>query len=913
MPNRRLMILLSTVALAVAWTWLLVRDVSAARWAAAYPVWPVAVLLAVALALSLGDRRSLSSRIGLWSAVVLTGAAFACLHLAPSNSLEARRDWWRDSTQRIANTMRAVGNEVANLETVAGAIGERTRTYVSHTGVDALRADPTGAFALLDSMAQSVSHGESLAPGTVIGLQLFTPDMQRVAWAGWPQTIADVDRVFLKGGKEFSYTRSVSLYQILSHIVPCTDANGNVLAVLLVDMPMEVDYRVNNRFLKSGSLADNMPRIATARVTFDYFAPTGNLPQRLGRLREQETAAREQRQKRIAAASSRPRAVHSALPDTVLTAAFTWADSLLSYGAFPSNVSPEGDVGGDEVLGLSGQATIRSRFGNPLLVAHVVGEPLAHFLASRQAHRAAWGMLFLLTGLLALFAQTMHWITARASEADAGSRVRAAWRFTRAVVFSAFMVALRYALLSFGTSSTRSSRRLFDPSVFATPALGGLMRSTFDLMLTAFFFIVLIYGLVRIFRGAHDDTPAGTAVERKSDIWRVLVSGLVATGAGLGALTLIRLLSETVVTNANPRLLGETMALTDTSVLALHVSLFLMISGLLLAAVFIVWGTLRVLGRVRPLLPCALAFAVTLVFCMATKSWIPALLMAPFLWFVAFAPRIARREDLVSVGIAAFALVAMVSGVGYVYLSRDYDELRKDFVLEKSKEVSDPTDNWKVVILEDVLTDFAQRHEIRQAVRSPENAGRLAFDLWAGSPLSLLGYSCAIHVLNAQDDVVSEFSVDMPYRARISEGGERTDTPAGNRWAVLDLTRSTPQGVVRFYRGVVNIDESGTYEDTTRAMPVIGKVIVDLPFFFESLELAARTGPRTPEVLRNVQQGGVAPRVEEPEALLLARVDSERRITESSSEQLPVGEHISPATMSEALAHEWPLLRSATR
>jgi hypothetical protein len=63
-----------------------------------------------------------------------------------------------------------------------------------------------------------------------------------------------------------------------------------------------------------------------------------------------------------------------------------------------------------------------------------------------------------------------------------------------------------------------------------------------------------------------------------------------------------------------------------------------------------------------------------------------------------------------------------------------------------------------------------------------------------------------------------------------------------------------------------------------------GKVIVDLPFFFESLELAARTGPRTPEVLRNVQQGGVAPRIEEPEALLLARVDAEGRITESSEQ-----------------------------
>ena len=111
----------------------------------------------------------------------------------------------------------------------------------------------------------------------------------------------------------------------------------------------------------------------------------------------------------------------------------------------------------------------------------------------------------------------------------------------------------------------------------------------------------------------------------------------------------------------------------------------------------------------------------------------------------------------------------------------------------------------------------------------------------------------------------------------------------------------------------MNIDESGAFEDTTRVAPLLGKVIVDLPFFFESLELAARTGPRTPEVLRNVQQGGVAPRIEEPEALLSARVDAEGRIVESSSEQLPVGAHVKGATLAEALAREWPVLRSDTR
>src|SRR5262249_9819928 len=150
-------------------------------------------------------------------------------------------------------------------------------------------------FALLDSLAQAVSRGHALTPGTAIGLQLFAPDGARVAWAGWPQATTAADIGFVTSGSEFLYTRTVSLYQLLSHVVPVRNATGDLVATRLVDMPLEVDYRVNNRFLKSASLADNVPKIATARVTFEYFPPSGNLPQRLQRLQEQAAAERERR------------------------------------------------------------------------------------------------------------------------------------------------------------------------------------------------------------------------------------------------------------------------------------------------------------------------------------------------------------------------------------------------------------------------------------------------------------------------------------------------------------------------------------------------------------------------------------------------------------------------------------------
>jgi PAS domain S-box-containing protein len=908
------MIALSTVCIAVAWAWLLFRDITAVRWMAAMPSWPVAAFLAAGAALALWARARGRAHAALWASIALTAFAFVLFTFLPANDLAARRVWWRQSSHRIANTLRAVGDEVAQLENVSGQLATRVRSALAGSNAAAVEADPTEAFALLDSLAQAVSRGHAVTPGTAIGLQLFAPSGARVAWAGWPQATTLSDLSFVASGTEFFYTRTVSLYQILSHVVPCRNATGDLVATLLVDLPLEVDYRVNNRFLKSASLADNVPRIATARVTFEYFAPVGNLPHRLDHMREEQADERERRAQALAAAKARPH-VSSAGADTTITGVFTWEDSALTYGTFAGNIEPEGDVSGDEHLGLSGRALIRSRFGNPILYANAVAEPLDHFVTLRVSTRAAWGTVCALAALLALFVHTMQAMPRRGSRRARGLDFV---RIAGAGIFVLFMVTLRFALLAVGISSTHVNSRLFDPSVFATPALGGLMRSTFDLTVSAVFFVVLVYGVVRIFRDRCEtvtESPPQDAVTSRAP-WRTVIAGVVSAAAGLGALEIIHRLIATVVVNANPRLLGESMALTDVSLLCLQLSLFLIISGLVLAAVFLSWGVMRALGSVRPLLPCLVALLVTVAFSLVQHSWAAAALMLPFLWFVAFAPRITQREDLVSVGIAAFALVAITSGIGYVHLTRQYDELRKGFVLEKSKEVSNPADNWKVVILEDVLGDYAERAEIRQAVRNATpagDAGRLAFDLWAESPLSLLGYSCAIHVVNAQDSVVSEFSVDMPYRARIGEGGERTDTPEGNRWAVLDLTRGTPQGTVRFYRGIVNIDESGAFEDSTHVVPQLGKVIVDLPFFFESLELAARTGPRTPEVLRNVQQGGVAPRVEEPEALLLARIDADRRIVESSSEQLPVGVHVSDATMRHAMAREWPLLRSSTR
>jgi PAS domain S-box-containing protein len=892
----------STAALALALGLLFVRDLAAAPWAQRVPAWPVAALLALSALAAVAARARTARCAGLWAAIGLAAVSFAFFHLAPAGDAAPDKGWRRDAGRRLAETLSAVGEEVARREGVSSGLAASVQRYVASAAGDATAmGDRSAAFALLDSLAQVTAKDGSLTSGTAIGLQLFDADGERVAWAGWPQAVSTLDRMFLAGGAELVYTRSVSLYHILSHVAPCSSSTGRRVGTVLVDIPLEVDYRVNNRFLKSASLADEIPSDVAARVTFDYFPPTGNLPDRLPRLRAQQAEAKAKRERMIASAREGARAP-AATADSA-AAALTWEDSVLTYFAFPSNTEAVAEIVGDEASGLQGAVVIRSRAGNPLLHVSAASEPAAHVAEQSAIRRSAWGKSLALMALIALFAQAAAWLGAGRAPRRAAAR---------AGLFVAFMVSLRYGLLAFAPTSRWLHSTLFDPSVFATPALGGLMRSAFDLVVTAVFFVATLYGLVRIAR----DTGAGAAAPERRPGGRWLVAGSMAVACvNVVVFEAVRRFTGTVVVNANPRLLGETMAITDVGVVTLHVGIFLMITGMLLAGMFALWGLFRLAGERRPAVVSVIGWALVVGVCAIERRWEPTLLSALVMLFVVYAPRITHREDLVSVGIAAFGFVIVGSATSYLYLSHDYDELRKGFVLEKSNEVANPADNWKVVILEDVLGDYAERPEIRQAIRSPssQDIERLAFDLWAESPLSLLGYSCAIHVVNADDSRVSEFSVDMPYRVRIEEGGERTDTPDRDEWAVLDLTRSTPQGVVRFYRGILNVDESDVYADTRTPPRLLGKVIVDVPFFFESLELAARTGPRTPEVLRNVQEGGVAPRVEEPEALLLARVGRDHRIIESSSEQLAVGTRVSEGTIERALAQAWPLLRSEGR
>lgn len=833
---------------------------------------------AIALALWAGRRREM------WAPLIAAASlvVFACvLLLIAGRDMDRSVEAWRkDEARSIASTIRAVSDRVERLQDLSSLIGVEVSTFVlNHDGV--ATEDSLGfrleAFRVLENQATRMTNGGELPPGTEIGIQLFDASGRRIAWAGWPQRLDTIDRTFIASGDDFVYSRQVSLYQILTNVIRARGLDGEIAATVVVDMPLEVNYKVNNKFLKSTSFADDITPVTVADVRFDYSPTPRDLPASVGSYKRKLI----EREKQI---SARREAIGDAGLD----------DEPFGEGAFPAAVVPVGEISGDTGVGLSGRALLYSQHGNPLLTMTVFSRPFRYFVERGQKRHQIIASILNMLALFTLFVMSMRAFPARFA-GPLGT--------IKALYLVAFLVLVRYWAVWFFQSLVDPKTKLFDPAIYATSMLWGLMRSAGDLLITSIFAVVAIYAILKVTReSAKKHSPA--RAPRSTPI--LVLKGLFAAGVLFWSLELASRFVRSVVVNANPRLLGETMRLLESYAALLHLAIFLMLSGIFLAGMILIWGVYRLGGR-RDTMESSLTAAVAvLVLSIFVWRWEAGVFLLLLLLFVVFAPRFVQREDLVSIVLVAFSFVIIVSSAAYVFLNNDYQTLRRSFIRERVTELTDPSDNWKVFILEDVLENFSQDNAIRQALSksSPSDLQRLAFDLWAGSSLSLLGYSCAIHVFDAQDSLVSRFTVEMPYRVRVSEATERLETASSQEWVVLDLTTSTPRGIVRFYRGIVNI---GDFLPGQGILSGIGKVVVDIPFFFESLAWAARTGPQTPEVLRNVQEGGIEPRLEETEALLLANLRG-TRVVETSSDVLPVGFAFPREQLDQALNLEWPLL-----
>lgn len=760
--------------------------------------------------------------------------------------------WEDDLKAREAARLHAaigqVAQRVRRLEEVSSEAGKRVAGFLSSTP----RASKGGigwrieAFRFFSALAEEVGGGGELPPGTEIGLQLLDDEGGRVAWGGWSQALSLQDRSLIAMGREMVYSRQVSLYRVLTHVIPI-GAGGEW--TLVVDLPLEVNYKVNNKFIKGTSVAAQVARSFSVSVDLAYLPPqpAPDVPDRRqrrgqpGKLLDRTTRIRE-------------------------------------------NASG----------GITGTARVLTSRGVPLLKVTVSTPPLAHYSETRRKRFRLLGQGAVLLSLLPLFLVAFELIPSP-------------WPAVRMAALILFSGFLRYSLLSFETAVPGGRWKVFDPVIFATPALKGLMRSPGDLLITAVFLVATLYILLKLARSVSAHAGGGGGRHRSLSV----AKGVAAAGLLLALYYTLRAFVATLVSNANPRLIGETVDYLDGQILVLHLGAFLVLSGLVMVYLVSVWGLNRLGGSPHTYLlcPCAAAVLLGLV---PFLGWEFGLLGALLILFAFLAPRIVHREDLVSLVIAAFYFVAVVSLGAYVLFNEDYQKLKRIFVQEKAVELASPADNWKGFIVEDVVDKLVGNPSLRMKLSAgtPAAKRRLAFDIWAESSLSLLGYSCALYVLDGRDSLLSRFAVDMPFRADISGGKERIDVPARRKQVVLDLTKNTPQGAVKYYRGIGLIEEF-VEEEGGMSRQVLGRVVVDVPYFFENLGWASRTGPRTPEVLRNVQEGGVEPRLEEPGGILLARLDG-ARVVESSTDDLPPGTPLPAEDLEAAKKGGWPLLTAGS-
>ncbi len=824
------------------------------------PIFPLIISL-IGAGLLIGSSAAPRIRLAFFTVSILVAAAVTALLVSDQDVSRYEKKWRESDSTRINTTLLTIGEKAQQLVLHTDSVGYGTKRFLSEQAaaaqVDSL-AFTLSAFALLRDQADAMRKSGSLPPGAEVGIQLFDRNGMRIAWAGWPQPLLASDRRLMMRGVEILYTREVSLYRILSHIIPVYDNSGEMQWCIVVDAPLEINYKVNNKYLKSTSLAEDIVSKQPVSVSFDYYAPTVMTVRKRG--------------------SQEP---------------------LVAKKLIPLSVSALTAVTGDKTIGLSGNGVVRSARNEPLLSIKVHGRPFRHFIDGYVVRLHVIARVFIVIALVILFIMLLIRFPSRLSTPL--GLLKIFWALC-------FFVALRYSMLSFLPAPKAGGLSIFDPTIFATPVLFGLMRSMGDFLITAVFFVAAIYAVLKIARGELIEKSGSPSPAPK---FSFTAKGLFIALLLYFVLVVADRFISVVVANANPYLLGEAMRVFEPQVLILHLSVFLMMSGIFLASLLCIWGVMRIRGTQDTLHAGIVALVLLLAAAALWWRWEYAFFSLLLIAFLVFAPRFVRREDLVSIVIVAFAFVVIASGATYIFLNEEYQSLRKSFIKEKATEIAQPSDNWKIFILEDIMENFSGDATIARAMRdpNPDTARRLAFDLWAGSQLSLLGYSSAVYVLNTADSVLARFTVDMPFRADLSGGTEITEADPEQGWVVLDLTKKTPQGNVRFYRGIVTVEDLVGRAEGGMERVVLGKIIVDAPFSFENLAWAARTGPQTPELLRNVQEGSIEPRLEGPEALLLAHLVG-TRIVESSSEDLAVGVDLSETQIARARELRWPLLRT---
>jgi signal transduction histidine kinase len=609
------------------------------------------------------------------------------------------KNWQSKEAERLRSVYGKTENEFLRLEALASQLEERAGATIDWgTAMSMAPGERVALIQKIDSLVKSVRL--DWAPFPEVGIQIYVPTGERLAWGGSPRYFDAVEPGSPGGVRVF--TSRTPLYTLL---VSAKNIPGE--GSIVVDVPLEVNYRINNRFLRSRSLGEVLSRRYGDEIEFNF-----SIGEHRGFI--------------------------------------GWNDRGVARDSMRVISGPNAGV---QVIGV-----VHASTGVPLARLKVLGDPLPAVVEQMEAKRAVWAGFLISIAVIAITVWVYR--TYYRKVAREGTRVRVLAQ--RLLVLVAFIIAIRFLLLRLDIPGALLRVSIFDPAFFADDFPGGFLRNAGEFLVTSVFALILVFGSIKAFRTYYTgylERPLAGAGRFSVSLFAAKAALLFGTLAG--ALSLSSNIVSRTVLNASLRLVGFDVNFLDMPILALHFSLLFTVSAVLIAAIFIVRLVLTGGGgRMREGLAASLAALAGLAI-LYSPHW-PLLCVAGAL--VALSFRIfplLKKEETVSIIFVSFFLVLICSLAVFAISSERYTGLRKNYVREKIDEFSKPEENWLQFYVPNICMDISNDQSV--ALRLLSKKESTAFELWAESSLSRSGYSCVFGMYDAAGTLLSKFAVGMSF------------------------------------------------------------------------------------------------------------------------------------------------------
>lgn len=453
------------------------------------------------------------------------------------------------------------------------------------------------------------------------------------------------------------------------------------------------------------------------------------------------------------------------------------------------------------------------------------------------------------------------------------------WGFAAALTAVLLLGAARWVMdragvldLAFG-DAMGSLGLLLEPAYFATTRGLGLLRNVLGFLMTSIVLMAIAVLLMPAWLALLQ--PSGSRLRRLLGFVLVLAASHVSLGW-------FHSLQTIVAQNANPKLVGLDAPFFTTPFVVLHLAMLL---ALLAPTSWVLlgwerwlrgsrqWGLAAVIAAGAFLLAEGLMQGKTLTL----SVWgallpVLGLLISPAVRDVSFARRV----------VAGLVATLWLAGLQSQGLEQVYVGLKESVARDEAEERLDPQDNWRRLVLEDLLRELAQdRAAAFAALLDPgTDRSNAAFELWAGSSLSDFGYGSRVEILGEGGRVISEFDLGLPYESRPARSWWPDLEPGAAPFQVRPVELVTDQGPFLVYRGVLHL------RGLLPGSDVIA-LVVDLPYAAHDPATSIDLAPTGPAALGFPAARELAPRRELERPVIIGRLGPER--VEAASDPALIG------------------------